>query len=68
MSQETEHDSRRYSQDKPKSCEFCYFCIFCRKNRMLRHLAYIRKKAAGAAHTGAILPALDIVSSRSCVN
>ena len=25
MSQETEHDSRRYSQDKPESCEFCYF-------------------------------------------
>ncbi len=25
MSQEAEHDKRRYSQDKPKSCEFCYF-------------------------------------------
>ena len=25
MSQETEQDSRRYSQDKPKSCEFCFF-------------------------------------------
>lgn len=25
MSKETELDTRRYSQDKPKSCEFCYF-------------------------------------------
>lgn len=27
MSQETEYDSRRYSQDRPKSCEFCFFWV-----------------------------------------